>query len=153
MDVENALAWDEIKGKKVEIWTKHKLDYEQLRKKSLARLKTDESLKKIEKSISHLIQRRDDTNFPLKLSKVIEQDEQNKKIADELKDDKPNLDLEVTDFEESQTELVKQLKTEKEKQQWKEDFIERKKEWVEELQKDGVLIETVNIMKDMVNDN
>ncbi|OFZ23804.1 MAG: hypothetical protein A2202_01735 [Bdellovibrionales bacterium RIFOXYA1_FULL_36_14] len=153
MDVENALPWDEIKGNKIELWTKHKIDYEQLKKKSLARLKTNESLKKIEKSIEYLTQRRDDTNFPLKLSKVIEQDEMNKKVADELKDDKPNLDLEVTDFEESQTEVVKQLKNAKEKKQWKEDFDERNKEWIEELQKDGVLIETVNIMKDMIDNN
>jgi len=153
MDVENALPWDEIQGNKFEQWTKNKIDYEQLKKKSLERLKTDESLKKIEKSIEYLTQRRDDTNFPLKLSKVIEQDALNKKVADELKDDKPNLDLEVTDFEESQTEVVKQLKNAKEKKLWKEDFDERKKDWIEELQKDGVLIETVNIMKDMIDNN
>jgi len=147
-DLDNSLAWDEIARQPYTPWPKAKYELSVLKKRSEKRIEKDERLLKINKSVAYLIKRRDDTRFPLNLSDLKKQDEENKKLSEELKKGEQNKDLIISNYDDALQAGQKNRKGDDKK--WAEDLKRRKDEWIEGLQKDAQLGETVFIMKDMI---
>ena len=101
---------------------------------------------------SDILNNKIETNSELKFSshakKRIE-DSKNKKMLKEFKQDEVNPDLVVSHFEKSLME-AEEIRQE-DRKQWQEDLKERKKEWVEGLQRDPVLEESLFIIGDMIS--
>ncbi len=147
-DLTYSLKWDHIKPKKFETWTEHKYDMDKLLKNSKKRVAKDDRLQKVQESVDYLIKRRKDTKLSLNIDKWMKEEEANKKKLEELKLDQENKNLIVSHFEES----LKSHETVKkgEDKQWKEDFKQRKEDWVSKLRKDAGLEEAIYIMNDMI---
>ncbi len=148
-DLEYALKWDKIKKLKFTPWDGPKFDFNQLRLKSKKRVGQSKDFKKVVDSIAYLTKRRDDTNVTLNLSDFIKENKKNKKVIKKLKLVNPNKNLIITDYESS---LLSSIKIQEEdKKHWDEDFTRKRDDWIEALQEDIVLNETLNIAYDMVN--
>lgn len=148
-DLDYSLAWDEIARQSYTPWPKPKYDLGVLKKRSEKRVEKDERLQKISKSVAYLTKRRDDTRFPLNLDDLRKQDDENKKFSEELKKGEQNRDIVVTHYDDALKVSHKIRKGDEKK--WSEDLKQRKEEWVEGLQKDSQLGETLFIMKDMIS--
>ena len=149
MDMDNALAWDTIKGQSFKKWKRHKFNIAKLNLLSAKRVKKDKRLQQINKSLDHLIKRRDETKISIKLADIIKQNKENKKLAEKMKNNELDENLKISHFEESLKVSFKNFKK-KDRKKWKEDFNQRKEDWIETLQKDSILGESMNIMKDML---
>lgn len=147
-DLDYALPWDKIKALPYKKWKKFNIDKKSLISKSQDRVKENQRFKKILDSVEYLKKRRSDTIISLNLKKSIKEDEENKKTAEKLKYDEENKNILVSNFEESLRSEEKIRKADEKK--WKEDFKQRKEEWVSTLRKDAMLEETFFIAKDLV---
>lgn len=146
-DLLYALPWDKVAPLDYKKWTKHKYDMPKLSRMSSERVKKDERFAKVTKYVDYLTKRREDTKVSLNLDQNVKEDEENKKISEELKNDTANTDIYVSAFEES---LKDNLHVNTNDDQWKEDFKRRKEEWLELMQKDPMLEETLYILNDAV---
>lgn len=146
-DLEFALPWDEILGLKYVKWKKP-LHLNELRIKSMNRQKNDSRLKKITESVDYLTSKRKETKVPLKIADVIKMEDENKKMSEKLKIEIKNEDVLVSHFEES---LKSSINIQKEDEDhWKEEFKERKDEWIKQLQEDAALEEALFILHDLM---
>lgn len=147
-DLDYSLKWDHIKPKKYKTWKEHNYDVSKLINSSKKRVAKNDRLQKVTESVEYLKKRRKDTKVTLNVKKWMKEEEANKKKLEELKLDQENKDLHVSHFEESlkSHENVKKG----EEQQWKEDFKQRKEDWVSQLRKDAGLEEAIYIMRDMI---
>ncbi|RZF21300.1 MULTISPECIES: carboxy terminal-processing peptidase [Halobacteriovorax] len=148
-DLTYSLKWDQIKPKKFQKWTKHQYDLKKLISNSKKRVAKNDRLQKVQESVDYLRKRRKDTKLKLNIDSWMKEEEANKKKLEELKLDEENTKLTITHFEES----LKSHETVKkgEEKQWKDDFKQRKEEWVSSLRKDAGLEEAIHIMRDMID--
>lgn len=148
-DLTYSLKWDQIKPKKYKKWSKHDYNLKKLISDSKKRVAKNDRLQKVQESVDYLRKRRKDTELKLNIDSWMKEEEENKKKLEELKLDEENKNLKVTHFEES----LKSHETVKkgEEKQWKEDFKQRKEEWVSTLRKDAGLEEAIYIMRDMID--
>lgn len=148
-DLDYSLPWDQISARTFKKWSKFTYNIPELKKKSEARVAKDDNIQQINRNLDYLNKKKKETVVSLNLTKVKAEDAENKKMAEKLKLDKENMNLEVTDFEDSLKAHEKIKDADKKK--WEGDFTQRKEEWVSGLRKDSVLSETVNIANDIVN--
>lgn len=148
-DLDYSLPWDQISARTFKKWSKFTYNIPELKKKSEARVAKDDNIQQINRNLDYLNKKKKETVVSLNLAKVKAEDAENKKMAEKLKLDKENMNLEVTDFEDSLKAHEKIKDADKKK--WEGDFTQRKEEWVSGLRKDSVLSETVNIANDIVN--
>ncbi len=149
-DLDNAIPWDTVKPQSFTKWDKYSYNVPFLVKESKKRVSKNEQFQKIIKSIEYLRKRKDDTLVSLNLKQVQKEDEESKKKTDSFKIEKEDKDIVVSNFEESLMAHEKVRKDDLER--WKKDFEQRKKDWVESLQKDPMIGETIFIMNDMIHD-
>ena len=123
----------------------------ELNKKSQERVAKNFKFQQIIKSIDYLKQKSEDTTVSLNLEELQKEDKENKAMIEKLKYDDPNKNLLVTNYEES-VSPSEQIKKAEEKQ-WKEDLKKRNEEWVDGLQKDPILEESLYIIQDMLKQN
>ncbi len=148
-DLDYSLPWDQISARTFKKWSKFTYNVPELKKKSEARVAKDDNIQQINRNLDYLNKKKKETVVSLNLTKVKAEDIENKKMAEKLKLDKENMNLNVTDFEDS-LKAHEKIK-EADKKKWESDFTQRKEEWVSSLRKDSVLSETVNIANDIVN--
>lgn len=148
-DLDYSLPWDQISARTFKKWSKFTYNVPELKKKSEARVAKDDNIQQINRNLDYLNKKKKETVVSLNLTKVKAEDAENKKMAEKLKLDKENMNLDVTDFEDS-LKAHEKIK-EADKKKWESDFTQRKEEWVSSLRKDSVLSETVNIANDIVN--
>lgn len=148
-DLDYSLPWDQISARTFKKWSKFTYNIPELKKKSEARVAKDDNIQQINRNLDYLNKKKKETVVSLNLAKVKAEDAENKKMAEKLKLDKENMNLGVTDFEDSLKAHEKIKDADKKK--WEADFTQRKEEWVSGLRKDSVLSETVNIANDIVN--
>ncbi len=147
-DLDNSLPWDEIKGLKINEWRGPNYDKEILKKRSAARVAKNERFQQINKNIDILKKRKEETLVSLDIDEILKDQEESKKLSEQMKIEKKNTDIVVTDF---LTALKFDNKHKKaDMDLWKKDFKKRKDEWVELLQKDPGLEEALNIVDDML---
>jgi carboxyl-terminal processing protease len=147
-ELDYSLPWDKIEALKYNVWTKHKVDLESLKKRSAERVKTNKRFEVIKKSVDYLTKRREDTAVSLNIDEVKAEDAANKKMAEELKLEDINPEIVVSRMDESLL-AHSSNKINKNDQKWKEEFETRKKDWAENLQKDPILEESLYIMDDL----
>ena len=153
-DLDFSLPWDKIASLKYKTWNKFKIDIPLLRKRSEKRVKASKEFGIIQKSVDYLNKRRDDTKVTLNLKETEKEDAENKKISKELKLDKINKSVVVTNVDASLRAHANYLpKSSDHDKKWKEEFAQRKKEWVESLQKDPILEESLFIMDDLIKES
>lgn len=147
-DLDYSLPWDRVTPRNYSKWTAHKYDLKKLRKNSEKRVKSNKRMKKILENVTYLKKRKKDTEVTLNLKQWRKEEAENKKMIEKLKLDDENMDLKVTHFEES----LKSHETVRpgEEKQWKEDFKQRKDDWIKQLRKDIGLEEAIHIAADIV---
>jgi len=150
-DLDYSLPWDEVAGLHYTPWIKQKYNLGELNKKSQERVAKNFKFQQIIKSIDYLKQKSEDTTVSLNLEELQKEDKENKAMIEKLKYDDPNKNLLVTNYEES-VSPSEQIKKAEEKQ-WKEDLKKRNEEWVDGLQKDPILEESLYIIQDMLKQN
>lgn len=147
-ELDYALPWDEIAGQKFSSWNRP-LNIPILRKRSIERVKKNKRLTKENKSIAYLIKKKKETKLGIDLKSMQRMSDENEKMVERLKFDEINKMIKVSSFEASLKSSIS-IKKEDEKH-WEKDFVQRKKDWVEQLQRDGELEEGMNILVDMIN--
>lgn len=147
-DLEYSLPWDQIQARPFNRWTKFTYNISDLKQKSIQRIKDSALFTKINRNIDYLNKKKKDTTVSLNLKKVQEEEEQNKKMADELKMEDEDKSLLVTQFEDSLKAHENIRPSDMKK--WAKDFAQRKDEWIKTLRQDIVLGETVLIANDIV---
>ena len=148
-DLDYSLKWDKVYPLNYKKWEgKKKLDYQALRLRSGKRVSENKRYKKINENINYLLERKKDTVASLNLEKWLKENEEAKKISEKYKETEENENLKVSNFEAS----LKSHETVKpgEEKQWKEEFKQRKEEWVTGLRKDVELEEAMYIMADII---
>jgi carboxyl-terminal processing protease len=148
-DLDYSLKWDETKKLRFSRWQQSKLNISKLIANSQKRAKRSKGLKRIQESLSYMAKRRKQTEVTVNLKRKRKEDKKNKKILEGFKQEKSNQQIQVSHFEKSLME-AEQIRQE-DKKQWQEDLKERKKEWVEGIQKDPVLEESLFIIEDMLS--
>jgi len=148
-DLDYALTWDKVPKRNYVTWSKHKFDVPLLVQKSKKRMKKSKGIQKIIESVEYLKKRKNETLVSLNLKNVKNRDKKNKRIADRLKLDDENKSILVSAYERSIKDQIK-IRPGDDKQ-WKEDFKQRKDEWVKKLRQDPILEETLFIVEDVVN--
>ena len=148
-DLDYSLPWDKVAPQKYDLWKNFSYDLGTLKKRSRQRVSKNKSFEKIRRSVEYLTKRRDQTKVSLNIKEVRKEDEQNKKISEDLKLDYENKKVLVSHIEESLRRHEK-IRPGDEKQ-WREDFEERKKDWIKTMQKDPAIEETLFIMDDVIN--
>ena len=146
-DLDHSLPWGRINALKYSLWNPS-YDVSRLKEMSAQRVQKNNNFQKIIKSVDHLVSRREDTEVSLNKDEVIATNKKTKNIIERYKLDSENKDILVSHYESSLRSYEKVLPGESKK--WKEDFKERKKEWVETLRKDPFLEESLYIMNDMI---
>lgn len=149
-DLDYAIPWDTVKPQNFKKWEKYSYNVPFLVKESKKRVSKNEQFQKIIQSVEYLRKRKDDTLVSLNLEQVQKEDEESKKTTDSFKIEKENKEIIVSKFEESLMAHEKVRKNDMER--WKKDFEQRKKDWVESLQKDPMIGETLFIMNDIIHD-
>ena len=84
----------------------------------------------------------------LNLKTLMKEDQENKKMSEQLKYSHPNPDIEVSQFEESLRESI--VIADGDQERWKKEFEQRKEEWVKEIREDAELEEGYNVLVDMI---
>lgn len=150
-DLDFSLPWDRVKTREFKFWDRFFYDVNSLKSKSKKRVSKNDHFEKIKKSVAYLKDRKEKTRVSLNLKEVMKEEEENKKVTEKLKLDFLDTKLKVTNVEAS---LLSHEKVRKEdKKQWKKDFEKRKKDWVENLQKDPTIIESMHIVNDMITEH
>ena len=149
-DLDHSLPWGKINSLKYNEWNP-RYNVSKLKKKSSARVAKNKEFQKIVERVKYLVGRSKDTKISLNKNEVIASDKKTKETMEKYKIDKENKDILVSNYESSLRSYEKVLPSEAKK--WKEDFKERKKEWVESLRKDPFLEESLYIMNDMIAGN
>ena len=147
--MENSLPWDRITAKQYTPWAKVDYPVKTMQKRSDARVKSNPQYKKLIDSIKYLEKKRDDTIFTLNLSQYKKETEENKKVIKSFKIEKENKNIQVSNYEDSLKHSRKRKPGDEAK--WKQEFNERKKEWVKRIRTDLNLQESINILNDMIN--
>ena len=124
-------------------------DLEALKKKSSKRVGKNSRIQKVKGSVDYLVSKREDTVVSLNQATVKAEDKKREKIMEKFKNEDPNKLILVSEFEDALSENEEIKKQNKKK--WEEDVKQRKEDWKKELQKDGLLEETLFIMNDMIN--
>ncbi len=147
-DLKHSLKWDKVMPLSYKKWTKHKVDFNSIRKKSEKRVGENKRYLKVMNNVNYLLEKKKDTVASLKLDEWLKENEEAKKLSEKNKVTEENQNLIVTNFEES----LKSHETVKpgEEKQWKEEFKQRKEEWVTTLKKDVGLEEGMYIMADLI---
>ena len=148
-DIDNSLPWDRISPRPFSPWAGKRVDIKKLRQRSQKRVKKNPRFSKIFKMNDYIKKRNEDTKASLNLKTVLREDKENKDMIEKLKIQKEQEKLVVTQFEESIKEIEK-IKPSEEKQ-WRDDFKQRKEEWVKNIRLDVELEEAFYIMNDMYN--
>ena len=148
-DLEHSLRWDKIAAQNYSKWSGFSFDLNELKAKSARRVKDNKDIQKIIDSVNYLTKRRDETEVSLNLEQTMAQEERNKKLTEQYEIDYVNKEMKVSNFEPSLKAHEKIRKEDQKK--WDEDFKRRKKEWVDGLQKDVLLGETLFIAGDHVH--
>ena len=147
-DLEYSLKWDKVHPLTYQKWAGKKVDYQKLRLKSGKRVSTNKRYQRINSNINYLVERKKDTVVSLNLDKWLQENEEAKKMSEKTKVTEENENLVVSNFEKS-LKSHETVKPEEEKQ-WKEEFKQRKEEWVTSLKKDVGLEEAMYIMADVL---
>lgn len=147
-DLEFSLPWDQVPPLEYSPWKNAKYKMSNLLKRSQSRVKKSKRFKKINAYVSYLKSRKDDTKASLNLKEVLARNKKNEEMSKKLKLDDENKNIIITDFERSlkSNENIKKG----EEKQWKEDFKQRKEEWIKALRMDAGLEEAMHILTDMV---
>ncbi len=147
-DLEHSLKWDQVAPLKYQKWTKHKVDLNKIKSKSKKRIANNKRYQKVLNNVDYLMEKKKDTIVSLNLKEWLKENEEAKKLSEKNKVTEENQNLIVTNFEES----LKSHETVKsgEEKQWKEEFKQRKEEWVTTLKKDVGLEEGMYIMADLI---
>jgi carboxyl-terminal processing protease len=148
-DIEYSLPWDKIEALSYKKWKNDKWNIKKLKKRSANRVKKSKRFDVIEKSVDYLTKRREDTTVSLNIEKVKKQNAENKKMSEKLKLETINKDIQVSNVDAS-LKAHSSYKPKKRDKKWEEEFAERKKEWVEALQKDPILEESIFILDDII---
>ena len=148
-DLEYSLRWDKIAPRKYEMWSQYSFNLNALKSKSKKRVVANESMQKIINNVQFLLERQDETKISLNLDETIKKDKQNKKLTEKYKIDYLDKNITVTHYEPS-LRAHENIRKEDEKK-WNEDFKRRKKDWVEGIQKDIILGETLFIAQDHIH--
>lgn len=148
-DLEYSLPWDKVKALDYTTWNKFSYNVPEVTKKSKDRVSKDKWFKKIQENIDYLAKRKNDTAFTLNLDKFRKEEEKNEKIIEELKVNPEFNEIQVSNFEASLRSHEK-IKPGDEKH-WKDDFEQRKNDWVKTLRKDVQLRETMDIVSDILS--
>ncbi len=149
-DLDFALQWDEINPVPFEKWPKAQYNVESLISKSASRMKNNVKFKRLKEAIDYLVKRNDETSFSLNIADIRARDNESKELNKKLKTDEFNKDIVVSEFEKSIMSFDKITVYEKDKKRWAQDIKEKKKEWIEKLQKDIELEEALYVMQDMI---
>ena len=147
-DLDHSLAWGRIPALSYSKW-EPSFNISALRKKSSQRVKKSKDFRKIVESVKYFIGKMNDTHVSLNKNEVVATNKESKEKVEKYKLDQENKDILISGYESS----VKRYEKipEGEEKRWKEDFKNRKKEWVEGLRKDPYLEESLYIMNDMVS--
>jgi len=141
-EYEYALDWDEIEAEKYsqDVVVLDHIDV--LRRNSQARLESSEDFSLILENAKRLKENRDFSKYPLNMEDYInlmaERKAEGEKFSGLMKDDIENL-------------KIKNLEVDKEYIYSDESRDARNDEWLKRLQKDIYLVETLNIMRDMID--
>ncbi len=149
-DLDNALPWDEVKGLNFTAWHDFPYQVTALKARSNDRVNQNAKFKTILENIKTLKEKREDTSLTLNLQQYLKEQEENKSFVQKMKDSEKNLDIMVTDFETALKFDESNSKKKADADLWKKDFEKRKSEWIEGLQKDVDIEETLNIIDDML---
>ena len=147
-DLDYAIPWDQVDAQEYKEWDKFSYGLPLLKKRSEKRVSKSERFNRIKESIEYLTKKKDETKVSLNLKEVLAEDEKNKKVTDRLKEKEESKDLVVLDFEKSL--MAHEKINPGEEVRWKEDFEQRKKDWVKSLVEDPMIEETMFIMDDMI---
>ncbi len=147
-DLDYAIPWDQVNPQDYKIWDKFTFKMPLLAQRSNKRVSKSERFKKIKDSLEYLTKKKDETKVSLNLQQVLKEDEENKKITDRLKEKEASKGLEVLNFEKSL--MAHEKINPGEEERWKEDFEQRKEDWVKTLVEDPMIEETMFIMDDMI---
>lgn len=147
-DLDYSLPWDTVSKLDYNTWKKFSYDIDLLKKRSEARVKSDDRFSKIQKSVDYLTKKRDETVISLNMDTLVAEEKKNKKVTEELKNEEETKELIVSNFEESLKSHENIRPGDEDK--WKKDFEQRKDEWVRDLRRDPTIIETYHIMSDII---
>jgi len=147
-DLDYAIPWDQVNPQDYKVWDKFSFKMPLLAQRSNKRVSKSERFKKIKDSLEYLTKKKDETKVSLNLQQVLKEDEENKKITDRLKEKEASKGLEVLNFEKSL--MAHEKINPGEEERWKEDFEQRKEDWVKTLVEDPMIEETMFIMDDMI---
>ena len=147
-DLEHSLPWGRIGALSYSAW-KPSYNILKLRQKSVERVKKSKDFKKISDSVKYFIGRKEDTNVSLNKNEVIATNKKNKTIIEKYKLENENENILVSHYESSLRSYEK-IQPGEEKR-WKEEFKDRKKEWLSFLRKDPFVEESFYIINDMVS--
>ncbi len=148
-DLDYSLPWDQVPAKGFVPWKDIDYKLSTLKSRSGKRVVKDKRFKKIRKYVDYLVKKKKDTSVSLKMDDVIAEEINSKKMTEELKLDDENKNLMVTHFEKSL--LAHEKVTKGDEKKWKEDFKQRKEEWVKGLRQDAGLEEAMNIINDILD--
>lgn len=150
-DLDYAIPWDQVDPQDYDEWSKFSYKIPVLQKRSKIRVSKSDRFKKIEESLAYLKKRKDQTRVSLNLEEVLAEDKKNKEFSEKMKDKEDSKGLEVTHFEESL--MAHEKINPGEEKRWKEDFEQRKEDWVKTLVQDPMIEETLYIMDDIIRQN
>jgi len=140
-EYENALAWDEIAPEEYGQSVVQLDHLDEIRRNSNARVEQSEDFQLILENAQRLKENRDMSSFPLSTDKFVAmmeaRDQESEKFKGLMKDDIDNL-------------YISNLEVDKETIASNDSKKARNEEWVKGLKKDIYLVETLNIMKDMI---
>ena len=148
-DLDYSLKWDKVRQLKYNLWNGPFYDLAALNKSSKKRVTKNTRIQKVKGSVDYLVSKREDTIVSLNQSAVKIEDKKREEVMKKFKIEDPNLLILVSEFEDALSENEEIKKQNKKK--WEEDVKQRKEDWKKELQKDGLLEETLFIMNDMIN--
>ena len=140
-EYENALAWDEIAPEEYGQSVVQLDHLDEIRRNSNARVEQSQDFQLILENAQRLKENRDMSSFPLSTDKFVAmmeaRDQESEKFKGLMKDDIDNL-------------YISNLEVDKETIASNDSKKARNEEWVKGLKKDIYLVETLNIMKDMI---
>ena len=147
-DLDHSLPWGRIGALNYSVW-KPSYNTLKLKQKSARRVAKSKDFQKIVESVKYLVGRRDDTYVSLNKNEVVATNKKNKEMIEKYKLDSENKNILVSHYESSLRSYEK-IKAGEEKR-WKEEFKERRKEWLGFLRKDPFVEESLHIMNDMIS--
>lgn len=149
-DLEYSLPWDSVKPLTYTPWRPISRDLTQIIAKSKQRVDHNHRYSKLIENSNYLKKRKNDTLVTLNLKKTLEENKKNDAMVEKFKKDVEieNKNLTVTNYEQSLHS--REDVDSKDEKKWKEEFVERREEWISSLQKDVDLEEVMYIVGDML---